>query len=254
MSDFGQTSRIAASSETTSNSARAEASQLTLSFALARSPAVVGLVLLNIAIFLVLPIAFRGDYPPRLDKLGADWGPLTLSGQWWRLLTSVFVHIELSHLVFNMFGLWVLGKRLERLLGSWTFLLFYLICAFVGDMTVLALRPEGASYGASVGVMGIAGAIVATYSTQILELSWSTRSKLGILILYVGYVVMPEFLERPICWSHCRLVGGRMPCSCFQSLRQNRAKQILDVRRDSVAVDDRRLAHSPSLRFCLNDE
>ena len=159
-----------------------------------RFPAAVAvLVAVNLLVFLTLPVVFGSQYPTRLDRLGADWGPLTLSGQWWRLLTSTFVHIQLSHLVFNMLGLWLLGKRVEGLLGSGIFLLLYFVCAFIGDMTVLAFHPEGASYGASVGVMGVAGAIIAAYGSRWGQLSWSTRGKLAVLILYVAYVVRSEF-------------------------------------------------------------
>lgn len=60
-------------------------------------------------------------------------------------------------------------------------------------MTVLALHPEGASYGASVGVMGVAGAIIAAYGVRWGKLSWSARGKLTVLILYLAYVVRSEF-------------------------------------------------------------
>lgn len=162
------------------------------SWILTSSPATVCLILVNITVFLALPIIFGNHYPPRVDRLGADWGPLTLSGQWWRLLTSAFVHIELFHLLFNMIGLWILGSRLEKLWGPWIFLLFYLSCAFVGDMTVLAIHPEIASYGASVGVLGIAGAIMVIYGLRFRSISWGARWRLAALVLYSTYIVRPE--------------------------------------------------------------
>jgi rhomboid protease GluP len=155
--------------------------------------AVAVLVAANVVVFLVLPIAFQGEYPTHVDRLGADWGPLTLSGQWWRLLSSMFIHIQVVHLLFNLVGLWTLGKRIERLWGPWIALLFYLSCGFIGDMTVLAYHPEVASYGASVGVLGMAGAVIAVYGMRVVQLSWKARGKLGILILYVVYIVRPEF-------------------------------------------------------------
>lgn len=160
--------------------------------ALLSSYATLCLIALNVVVFFVLPTAFGNKYPSHLDHLGADWGPLTLSGQWWRLLTSTFVHIQLFHLLFNMIGLWILGNRIEGLWGHWTFLLFYFSCAFVGDITVLATHPEVASYGASVGVLGIAGAVAAVYAPRFMGISWGARFWLGTLILYSAYIIWPE--------------------------------------------------------------
>lgn len=147
------------------------------------APAVVFLVVVNIAVFLILPIAFKGRYPYRLETLGTDWGPLVFDGQWWRLLTCFFVHFEFSHLFFNMLALWILGWRMEREFGRWMFLFFYLTCGLVVSLVVLALNPFMASVGASGAIAGLAGGIITVYGPRFRFLSWGTRAKLGLVIL-----------------------------------------------------------------------
>src|SRR5215469_4121830 len=94
-------------------------------------PITVSLVGINVTVFLILPVVFRSRYPYRLESLGALWGPLVFSGEWWRVLSCSFVHFELSHLIPNMIGLWILGTHIERELGKWTFLFSYLVCGVV---------------------------------------------------------------------------------------------------------------------------
>ena len=107
------------------------------------------------------------------------------------MLTCSFVHFELSHLFFNMLGLWILGIRVEREFGM-DFLLFYLACGLIVALGALALRPDVASYGASGAVVGLAGAIIAIYGARFRGLSWSTRAKLAVLALYVATLIWRE--------------------------------------------------------------
>ena len=60
-------------------------------------------------------------------RFGADVGALTLGGQWWRLVTSMFLHFNLLHLASNMVCLFFLGRVAERTLGSWVFLGAYFL-------------------------------------------------------------------------------------------------------------------------------
>lgn len=161
-------------------------------FPLTGSPVVVSLVAVNIAVFFTLPIACSGRFPYRLESLGAVWGPLVFDGQWWRLLTCSFVHFELSHLFFNMLGLWILGSRVEREFGRWFFLFFYLACGLLVALSTLALRPDVASYGASGAVVGLAGGDISIYGARFRGLSWGTRGKLAVLVLYVAALAWRE--------------------------------------------------------------
>jgi rhomboid protease GluP len=184
------------------------------------------LIGINTAVFFFLPIAFPSRYPYRLETLGAAWGPLVFSGEWWRVLTCSFVHFELSHLLPNMIGLWILGSRMERELGKWTFLFFYLVCGVVVALSVLALNPFTAFVGASGPVAGLAGAIVAIYIPRFSALSWRTRGKLGLLILVVAGLVAREFTRGGLYLAHTTgLITGAFLCVLLVSVaKTTRAK------------------------------
>ena len=95
-----------------------------------------------------------------LVRWGADFSPLTLSGEWWRLFTSTFVHIGIIHIALNMWCLWSLGPVLERLMGCKAFLLTYVVCGIAGSEASLVWKPLGGGAGASGAIFGIAGAFL----------------------------------------------------------------------------------------------
>jgi len=79
-------------------------------------------------------------------------------GEYWRLITPVFLHANLMHIGFNMYALNALGPQLERFYGSWQFLLLYLVCGFGGVVASFALTDAG-SVGASTAIFGLLGAL-----------------------------------------------------------------------------------------------
>jgi len=95
----------------------------------------------------------------RLVAWGGNFGPLTLSGEWWRLLSCTFLHSSLGHFVSNMIGLWFGGNLLERRIGSPSFLAIYLASAVLGSLASLSARPEIVGHGASAAVLGVYGAL-----------------------------------------------------------------------------------------------
>jgi len=202
------------------------------------SPIVLLLIAVNTAVFFFLPIAFPSRYPYRLESLGVAWGPLVFSGQWWRVLTCSFVHFELSHLLPNMLGLWILGSRIEREFGRWTFLFFYLVCGTVVALIVLALNPFTAFVGASGAVAGLAGAIIVIYAPRFMVLSWSARAKLGILILVVAGLLAREFTRGRLYLAHTTgLLAGASLCVLLVSVaKTTRARFYMFVGLISLLV------------------
>src|ERR1035438_5920275 len=100
---------------------------------------------------------------PDLVRWGANFGPLTVSGQWWRLLTCVFLHGGLLHIAFNMWCLWNLGRLAESIYGHWTFAVVYLICGVGSSLASVWWNPSVLSMGASGAIFGIAGALIASF-------------------------------------------------------------------------------------------
>jgi rhomboid protease GluP len=95
-----------------------------------------------------------------LLHVGAVNGDLLWAGEWWRIITSQFLHVYFAHLVFNMAALLFLGMALERALGSLRFALLYIISGTIGQVVGVVAAPALVSSGASQAVMGVAGATV----------------------------------------------------------------------------------------------
>jgi rhomboid protease GluP len=119
------------------------------------------IIAIDVLIFLAMGISGASWTEPGYLELvhwGADFGPLTLSGEWWRLLTSAFIHIGIIHIALNMWCLWDLGPILERLMGWKAFLVTYVVSGIAGSETSVAWRPLGGGAGASGAIFGLAGA------------------------------------------------------------------------------------------------
>lgn len=81
-------------------------------------------------------------------------------GDYWRLVTSGFLHANLIHIGFNMYVLYMLGQMLEPAIGRWRFLLIYFVSLLAGSFGALLLTKNGLTLGASGAVFGLAGAAV----------------------------------------------------------------------------------------------
>lgn len=125
--------------------------------------ATIVLIALNVLVFVVMVIEGVSLFSPRADsvlKWGADYGPLTLHGQWWRMVTSTFLHFGLIHLAFNMFVLFSIGLFMENLAGRVAFVVLYLVCGLGGSAASLAWHPSIVSAGASGAIFGLYGALL----------------------------------------------------------------------------------------------
>src|SRR3712207_4661849 len=84
-------------------------------------------------------------------------GPAVAAGEWWRLITSGFMHGGPIHILFNMYILWFLGNLLEPSLGPWRFGALYLASLLAGSLGALLLEPDAFTVGASGAVFGLMG-------------------------------------------------------------------------------------------------
>lgn len=92
---------------------------------------------------------------------GANFGPATQDGQWWRLGTAMFLHFGVIHLALNMWALWDIGRLLEQVYGRWRYLLLYLGAGVFGNLLSLVIQGNLAvSGGASGAIFGLYGALV----------------------------------------------------------------------------------------------
>ena len=100
-----------------------------------------------------------------LVRMGAKVTPLIAAGEYWRLFTSMFLHIGLMHLAFNGYALFVLGTELERLYGPGRFLAVYVLSGLFGSLFSYAFSAS-LSAGASGAIFGLVGALAAFFYSQ----------------------------------------------------------------------------------------
>ncbi|WP_300388811.1 rhomboid family intramembrane serine protease [uncultured Nocardioides sp.] len=107
--------------------------------------------------------ALDGFYRPNIVEQACTgtWIPSFADGAFWQVLTSGFAHVQLLHIGFNMFALWVLGPQLEQLFGRGRFLALYFLSLLAGSVVVLWAAPEyQATLGASGAIYGLFAALV----------------------------------------------------------------------------------------------
>ena len=90
---------------------------------------------------------------------GALFGPLVAHGDWWRLITSAFLHYGPFHLAINMYSLYFAGSILEQVIGRWRFALLYLASGLAGAAGALVWSPNVPTVGASGAIFGVLGAL-----------------------------------------------------------------------------------------------
>lgn len=118
------------------------------------------LVYINVALFIVMSINGVSLIEPTgisLIKWGADYGPLTLTGDWWRTITCNFIHIGIMHLLMNMYALLYIGLFLEKIIGSRRLITAYFLTGLFSALLSLTVHPETISAGASGSIFGLYG-------------------------------------------------------------------------------------------------
>src|SRR5437667_12060139 len=131
---------------------------------LRRAPAVLVLIVLNAVVFLVESSAGDLNAPEVLHRVGAlEPYAVVVQGEYWRLFTALFLHGGLTHLLFNVFALYILGPPLERSIGTVRFAVCYLVSGLASSAGVVLLTTFGLVQvaqlvGASGCIMGVVGA------------------------------------------------------------------------------------------------
>lgn len=160
------------------------------------------LVAINVLMFVAMVVKGASVTQPTPDQLlrwGANFGALTLTGQWWRLLTAMFVHIGIVHLALNMWCLWDLGILAEYLYGPKTFLALYLMTGLAASVVSVARNPLVVTAGASGAIFGLAGALIATlYLGKLAAPRGALRISLISLVVFAAYVVAYGFMKSGI--------------------------------------------------------
>jgi membrane associated rhomboid family serine protease len=127
------------------------------------APATVALVAANVLVYLITVGQGGGLNQPggQAFERGALVGVLVADGDWYRLVSAMFLHASVIHLAFNMLALWWLGSVVEQALGTWRYLLIYFASGLAGSAGALLLSgPLAITVGASGAIYGILGALL----------------------------------------------------------------------------------------------
>lgn len=126
-----------------------------------------------------------------LVRLGAKFGPLMAAGEWWRLVTAIFLHAGLLHIGFNLWCLFDLGPAVESLFSTQKFIVLYLVTGIFGFVVSLFWSPLGISIGASGAILGLIGILIgASYHHG--QLGKDYRGQLWRWVIYIfAFALIP---------------------------------------------------------------
>jgi len=144
---------------------------------------------LNIIYFLIMVINGVAIWEPTGESLlpwGANFKAMTLGGEWWRMVTSCFIHIGVLHLIMNMYALIYIGLLLEPILGKSRFLSAYLLSGLLSSLASLWWHDNTVSAGASGAIFGMYGVFLALLTTDYVEQS-ARKVFLSSIVVFVGY-------------------------------------------------------------------
>lgn len=181
---------------------------------------------IQIFIFLLMELFGSSRNSHILILFGAKYTPLIREGEWWRLITPMFLHIGLIHLMMNSFALYYLGTAVERIFGRFRFLFIYLFAGFWGNVASFLFSPQTISAGASGGIFGLFGALL--YFGLIHPRPFFQTMGANIITL-VGINLLIGFLPGIDFAGHLGgLVGGFLAAAIVSLPREkNRSRQLI---------------------------
>ena len=149
-----------------------------------------------------------------LINIGANYGPYVKNGETWRLLTSVFLHSGISHLIFNSIALLAFGNLIETIFGKRNFLVLYLCSGISGSALSVTFNPNTVSVGASGAIFGMLGGLIIYYFfMKKFNPDYAKNNLFGLglmLLINLFYGLSSSRIDN---WAHLGGLLGGMFCS-----------------------------------------
>ena len=171
------------------------------------------LISLNVLAFLGLSLLGNTEDAEFMNRYGAlSWDAVVQKGEYYRFLTSMFLHFGASHLLQNMVILAVLGRRLERLIGSWKYVVLYFASGIAASAASLYFTLQGAPYvvsgGASGAIFGVMGGLLALILKDYVTGSRRRTGEIGLrgMIFMIGCAISYGFTNADV--DNAAHVGG----------------------------------------------
>jgi rhomboid protease GluP len=215
-----------------------------------RAPVTIALTAANRVVFLAMALWHQRVLEFNAHILmswGADYAPRAFGGQWWRAITSMFLHDGLAHLAGNLCFLLLIAPLVERLLGSVRFSVVYVFAGVGGGLLGLGWFPCTVMVGASAALSGVYGAFVGCYllGPRTIPLRVFGRQT-GVLVVYAAVTLLIGYLDldksliphlggllfglcggllfghvlrpRPVAWAVCHFVLATTACAGLVAL------------------------------------
>jgi membrane associated rhomboid family serine protease len=155
------------------------------------------LIAINVIVF------FIGEVDPELGRRlfvdGAFHPVLASQGEWWRAITSMFLHGSFTHILFNMWALYLFGPALERRFGSASFLALYIACGIGGSALYHVLGRPSFAVGASGAIFGLMGGLLAASYRQ--RHTPAGRAVFGQLTFLLAINLLIPFVVPNVAWE-----------------------------------------------------
>ncbi|MBO0390209.1 rhomboid family intramembrane serine protease [Staphylococcus epidermidis] len=123
------------------------------------TPITYTLILINIVIWLCMILYLNRFSDVKLLEVGGLVHFNVVHGEWYRLISSMFLHFNFEHILMNMLSLFIFGKIVESIIGSWRMLIIYIISGLYGNFVSLSFNTTTISVGASGAIFGLIGSI-----------------------------------------------------------------------------------------------
>jgi rhomboid protease GluP len=145
---------------------------------------------INVIVFILMALNGAGIFEANgivHIKWGSNYSALTLTGDWWRLITNVFIHFGIIHIAMNMYCLYIVGVYLEPMLGKVKYIAAYLCTGVLASLVSLWWHKEGVnSAGASGAIFGLYGLFLALLTTSLIpqKVRDAQLKSIGIFVVY----------------------------------------------------------------------
>ena len=175
------------------------------------------LIALNVAVF----VGARSSVQAQSDLI--LFGPAVADGDYWRLITSGFLHVEITHILLNMLSLFWLGRMIEPALGHARFVAIYFVALLGGSLGVMILSPDEATLGASGAIYGLLGAAIVMARNRQISLIQS-----GLIpILAINFVLTISLPGISLGGHLGGLIGGLVATFVVEQLSMRRRNSLV---------------------------
>jgi len=148
------------------------------------------IIIINVFVYVLSALAsssFIDMNAEVLVEMGALYGPLTVVGaEWWRLFTAMFLHGGITHLLMNMFSLYLIGRGVEQYFDTKSYLGIYLFSGFLGSLASLYMHPDSVGVGASGAIFGIFGGLAGFFIAHRERIEAHTKAFMKDFAIIIG--------------------------------------------------------------------